>query len=182
MVVRKRVVKKHDAPKQKPKPTRTRSMTTKHPDHTHDEHDEPKDKDEPKDEPKLKHPQPKAQRVTRDVAAPVAAVTLLQPTSAAIGDPSFMLRVIGSGFAETSVIVFADQEEPTTFVSENELTTGVDMSVWLGPDPAIPVLVRTAGAEDSNTVTFAFTEPREVPLDPAYPSKPMPDVEQIKAM
>jgi hypothetical protein len=117
-------------------------------------------------------------RAVKDVAAPLTSVTSLLPPSAAIGDPSFQLRVIGSGFDATSVIVFAGGDEPTSYVSENELTTGVDMSVWLGPDPAIPVLVRT-GSEETNAVPFAFTPPREVPLDPAYSSKPVPDMNLI---
>lgn len=90
----------------------------------------------------------------------------LDPATAAIGDPSFTLHVHGTGFTATSVIVFAGQDEPTTFVSDTELTTGVDMSVWVGPDPAIPVLVRTE-AEETEPVMFAFTgdaapaEPRD---------------------
>ena len=123
---------------------------------------------------------PKATRAPRTVEPP-PAVSALLPASAAIGDPSFMLRVIGSGFDPTSVIVFGGEDEPTTFVSDVELTTGVNMPLWQGPDPAIPVLVRTAGV-DSNVLNFAFTEPREVPLDPAHASLPVPSMNLITPM
>jgi hypothetical protein len=112
------------------------------------------------------------------VPPPATTLTALLPATAAIGDPSFTLRVIGSGFDETSVIVFAGQDEPTTYTGSTELTTGVDMRVWVGPDPAVPVLVRT-GTEETATLTFAFAPPREVPLDPAYASKPSPVVNLI---
>ena len=42
-------------------------------------------------------------------------------------------------------------------VSDTEVTTGVDMSLWLGPDPAVSVLVRSPEGADSNVLTFAFT-------------------------
>lgn len=115
----------------------------------------------------------------QDVAsAPDPVLGMLLPASAAIGDPSFVLRVIGAGFDATSVIVFAGQDEETTFVSDTEVTTGVNMDVWLGEDPAISVLVRTSG-KDSNPLTFAFLPARVVPLDPAHASIPVPVIEQI---
>jgi hypothetical protein len=139
----------------------------------------------PKPEPPMP-PQPKGrQRAVRDASEPLTAVTRLLPPSAAIGDPSFVLRVIGSGFNETSVIVFADEDEETTFVSDVELTTLVDMSVWLGPDPAISVAVRTVvetGDETSNAVSFTFTPPREVPLPEAHASIPNPVMDLITPM
>jgi hypothetical protein len=89
-------------------------------------------------------------------ADPPVLATLL-PASVAIGAPSFTLHVHGTGFVDGAVIVFADRDEPTTFVSATELTTGVDMAVWQGPDPAVPVLVRHADGARSNTLLFAFT-------------------------
>jgi hypothetical protein len=35
------------------------------------------------------------------------------------------------------------------------------MAVWLGPDPAIPVLVRNPDAVESAPLLFAFTTPVE---------------------
>ena len=84
-------------------------------------------------------------------------VTSLTPNSAEIGDPSFTLHVHGSNFKNTDKIVFAGVEEPTTFVSASELTTGVDMNMWLGPD-ALPVLVQSQDGVLSAPQTFTFTD------------------------
>jgi hypothetical protein len=92
-----------------------------------------------------------------DGTNPSPVLSSLQPATAAIGDPDFTLHVIGTGFGPSDVIVFAGQDEPTTFVSDTELTTGVNMAFWLGADPAIPVFVRALGGIASNVLTFAFT-------------------------
>jgi hypothetical protein len=68
--------------------------------------------------------------------------------------------VHGTGIGAGAVIVFAGHDEPTTVVSDTEATTGVDMSVWVGPDPAVPVLVRGADGAVSNPLPFAFTMAR----------------------
>jgi hypothetical protein len=83
-------------------------------------------------------------------------VTSLVPNTAQVGDPSFTLRVIGTGFTADSVIVFNGLDEPTTLVSETEVTTGVNMTVWTAPSAPLPVAVRT-GAIVSNEVPFTFT-------------------------
>jgi len=83
-------------------------------------------------------------------------VASLSPSGAVIGSPSFDVHVIGDGFSPLSKIVFAGNEEPTTFVSPTELTTGVNMDVWLGPD-AVPVGVLSEDGVLSNTVPFTFT-------------------------
>ena len=84
-------------------------------------------------------------------------ITSLTPNSAEIGDASFTLHVHGTDLKNTDVIVFAGQEEPTTFVSATELTTGVDMSVWVGPD-ALPVAVLASNGVMSDAMTFTFTD------------------------
>jgi len=89
--------------------------------------------------------------------AQVPVVTSLTPNSAEIGDASFTLHVHGNGFKNTDVIVFAGVDEPTTFVSPSELTTGVNMPLWLGPD-AVPVLVRNAEGVLSAPMTFTFID------------------------
>ena len=88
----------------------------------------------------------------------VPVVTSLVPNSAEIGDASFTLHVRGTGLKVGSIIVFAGQDEPTTHVSDTELTTGVDMSVWLGAD-ALPVLVRSPDGVLSAPMTFTFVAP-----------------------
>jgi hypothetical protein len=91
---------------------------------------------------------------------PAPALTSLTPATVALGAPSFTLHVRGTGFVDGAVIVFAGHDEPTTWVSATEVTTGVDMSVWLGPDPAVPVVVRDVEGASSNVLTFAFTAAR----------------------
>ena len=84
-------------------------------------------------------------------------LTRLTPATVTLGAPSFTLHVHGTGFVDGAVIVFAGHDEPTTWVSDTEVTTGVDMTVWQGPDPAVPVLVRSPEGAASNVLTFAFT-------------------------
>jgi hypothetical protein len=88
---------------------------------------------------------------------PPPVVTALEPEGAVLGTPSFTLHVKGTGFTAASVISFAGHDEPTTVVSATELTTGVDMSLWLGPD-AVPVTVRNADGQVSAPLSFTFTE------------------------
>jgi hypothetical protein len=167
-------------------------MITK-PDHDKPGHDRP-DHDKPDhDKPGHDAPDPRrvrlrgtlsdaepGSRASRDVEAPVPpTLTQLLPLSACVGDPSFMLRAIGTGFDNLSVIVVAGQDEETVFVSDTELTTGWNMPLWVGPDPAIPVLVRSAAGLDSNVVTFALAPAREVPLPEAHASIPSPVIQQI---
>lgn len=83
-------------------------------------------------------------------------IASLAPASAVLGDPSFTLHVLGTRFNDTTVIVFGGQEEPTTLITENNVSTGVNMAMWQGPDPAIPVYVRNAAGAVSNTLTFAM--------------------------
>jgi len=82
----------------------------------------------------------------------------LSPASAVLGSANFTLSCIGEGFTPDAVIVFNGFDEPTTFVSPTEVTTGVDMSVWAAP-ATLPVTVRTAAGE-SAPVTFEFTAVR----------------------
>ena len=82
-------------------------------------------------------------------------ITSLAPTSAVIGDPSFTLVVTGTNFYDGSVIVFAGNDEPTTYTDAQTVSTGVDMNVWLGAD-TVPVQVRNFNMV-SNSVDFVFT-------------------------
>jgi hypothetical protein len=90
------------------------------------------------------------------VIPPTPVVESLNPNTAVIGVPSFDLHVVGSGFTRDSVIVFNGHDEPTTIVSPTELTTGINMAVWLGPSEPLPVLVKNGDVE-SNALTFTFT-------------------------
>jgi hypothetical protein len=84
-------------------------------------------------------------------------VDSLDPSSVELGSPSFDIHVMGSGFTPESVIVFNGYEEPTVFVSDSELTTGVNMSVWLAP-AEVPVSVGSVGVQ-SESVMFTFLAP-----------------------
>jgi hypothetical protein len=110
------------------------------------------------------------------VVSPI--VTSLVPNTAELGSPSFTIHVHGTGFTPESIIVFAGQEEPTTFVSDKEVTTGVNMDVWLGPD-ALPVCVLSKEGVLSAPQTFTFVAPESSTLSsdikktmnaPAHPS------------
>jgi len=82
-------------------------------------------------------------------------VTSLNPATVVIGSPAFDIHVMGTGFTPASVIMFAGLEEPTVFVSETELTTGVNMPLWTNPAD-VPVAVLNGGVL-SDPMTFSFT-------------------------
>ena len=86
--------------------------------------------------------------------APV--LTSIEPSTARIGQESFVLVVSGHGFVQDiSKIVFAGQDEPTKLETNGTLTTGVDMSVWHGPDE-LEVRVRNDD-KVSEPLMFTFT-------------------------
>jgi hypothetical protein len=82
-------------------------------------------------------------------------ITSIEPTTAAIGDPSFSLVVTGTNFHTDSAIVFAGQRENTTLNEDGTLQTGVNMNYWHGAD-TIPVLIDN-GLAQSEPVDFTFT-------------------------
>ena len=82
-------------------------------------------------------------------------ISSLEPSTAAIGDPSFTLKVTGETFTNESVIVFAGHDENTTLNEDGTLSTGVNMAFWHGPD-TIPVMVRN-GSMYSEPAEFTFT-------------------------
>ena len=80
----------------------------------------------------------------------------IEPSTARIGDESFILVVSGVGFVQDiSVIVFAGQDEPSKLETNGTLTTGVNMSVWHGPDE-VEVRVKN-GEHISEPLMFTFT-------------------------
>lgn len=89
--------------------------------------------------------------------APAAAIlTALVPDTVALGEPDFTLSVEGTGFTPASEILWNGSPEPTTFVSETEVTTGVNMAT-AGVAIEIPVAVKT-GEAVSNVLPFMITE------------------------
>lgn len=91
---------------------------------------------------------------------PAAAPTLdsLSPHSAVSGDPNdIVMSAIGTGFTADSIIVFNGHPEPTTFVSDTELTTGVKPSLFVVP-AVCPVEIHTL-SQVTDALDFTFTEP-----------------------
>lgn len=80
-------------------------------------------------------------------------VTGLSPTTAVMGGAAVTLHVYGTNFTPDTVILFNQGEEPTTYVSDTEVTTLVDPATASGPW-TVPVSV--VGAAES--VDFLFTE------------------------
>ena len=89
---------------------------------------------------------------------PPATITAINPATAVAGDAAdIVLTVTGTGFNAGSRIFFADREEPTTMVSETELTTGVKPSLFVSPD-VVPVDVRNIrGGGGTSSLDFTFT-------------------------
>jgi hypothetical protein len=83
-------------------------------------------------------------------------INTLSPNTIAIGDPDATLHVFGTGFKSDSKIFFNGIEEPTTFVNAGELSTGINMSVWL--DPQVATVTVRNGSVESDPATFTFTE------------------------
>lgn len=83
-------------------------------------------------------------------------VTSLNPSTVVIGSPDFDVHVVGTGFTPDSKIIFAGVEEPTTHVSDTELTTGVNMTLWVGAD-SVPVSVANSNGIVSDPMMFTFT-------------------------
>ena len=89
-------------------------------------------------------------------AIPEPIIASLVPDGAVLGDPSFTMYIFGSNLFAQSVIVFAGQDEPTTFNADGTLSTGINMDVWHGPD-VVKVAVKN-GPEISNEVDYTFNE------------------------
>ena len=86
-----------------------------------------------------------------------AVLTDLEPDTAEIGDEDLTMTVTGTGFTADCKILFNGGEEPTTFVSDTEVSTIVrPTSASVAGE--YPVQVRNA-AGDSDALTFEFTEP-----------------------
>jgi hypothetical protein len=88
-------------------------------------------------------------------------LTSLDPDTAELGSADITLRVLGTNFTDSSVIHFSDNDEPTTFVSDTEVTTGVKPSLGWGA-VSLPVTVKQ-GSYETDPLDFTFTEPVEAP-------------------
>lgn len=93
-----------------------------------------------------------------EVVDPPAELTFtsMSPDTAELGSEDVTVSFIGAGFDAASIINFAGQEEPTTLVSDTELTTIVKPTLGWGA-VAVPVYIRNAVTQ-SETLQFTFTE------------------------
>lgn len=89
------------------------------------------------------------------VGAPVPVVHALDPDLIAAGAEPIQMRVLGANFTPDCVIVFNGGDEPTTFVSASEVTTGVEASTASGT-VSVPVAVRSGDGTLSNSMGFSF--------------------------
>jgi hypothetical protein len=80
----------------------------------------------------------------------------LSPDTAVSGDPDFVLSCTGTGFDATTVIKFGDFDEPTTLVSDTEVTTIVKPSLFV--PGTVPVQTHE-GPIFSDPLDFTFTAP-----------------------
>jgi IPT/TIG domain len=89
---------------------------------------------------------------------PVPAITGLTPNTAVAGDATDITMVVaGSNFGPSSTIYFNGLPEPTTFVSDTEVSTGVKPSLFVEP-ATCPVDVRNPDGGKSEPLDFTFTE------------------------
>jgi hypothetical protein len=91
------------------------------------------------------------------VPPPVSVIQNLTPATAEVGSADITMTVNGTGFSSDCVIVFNGGDEPTTFISDTQVSTGVKPSTASGP-AVCPVAVRGPGGT-SNSVDFEFTAP-----------------------
>jgi hypothetical protein len=91
-----------------------------------------------------------------ETATPPPVLTQLAPATAALGSPNFTLQVIGTGFQPSDVILWNGAPEPTTVVSDTELTTLVNMASAQA-EVTLPVSVQTAIGGVSNSLEFTLT-------------------------
>ena len=88
-------------------------------------------------------------------------IEALDPDEIEIGAADTILHVHGTGFTPNSVIHFAGHDEPTSFVSDTEVTTGLKPSLW-----GEPVVVKCSvknGPHESEEEEFEFLDADEPP-------------------
>jgi len=84
-------------------------------------------------------------------------IETLDPDEIEIGAADTVLHVHGTGFTPESVIHFAGHDEPTSFVNDTEITTGLKPSLW---QEAVVVQCSVKNGElVSEEEEFEFLEP-----------------------
>jgi hypothetical protein len=85
------------------------------------------------------------------------SIDSLEPNTAEMGSADLTMIVNGKGFNDKSVILWNGSEEPTHFISQKQVSTGVKPSTATGPYTCT-VAVRNPSGEVTAQLPFAFTE------------------------
>jgi hypothetical protein len=88
--------------------------------------------------------------------ATAPTIEALDPDEIEIGSADVVLHVHGTGFTPESIIHFAGYDEPTSFVNDTEVTTGLKPSLWQAAD-VVECTVKN-GDQESEPVEFEFLE------------------------
>jgi hypothetical protein len=99
-------------------------------------------------------------------------IEALDPDEIEIGSADVVLHVHGTGFTEQSVIHFAGYDEPTTFVNDTELTTGLKPSLW--SDGVVVQCSVKNGDKVSEEVEFEFLDAAPEATRQTKRTKPKP--------
>jgi len=83
-------------------------------------------------------------------------LTSLDPATAELNTGDVTMHCIGTGFTESSVIMFAGQPEPIVFISDTDITTIIKTDLPWGP-ATLDVSVKN-GYLESEVLQFVFTE------------------------
>lgn len=89
-------------------------------------------------------------------AGVVPTILSLMPNQKGMGSQNFQVRVRGAGFDNTCVIYVNGNVVPTTFVSNVELTTNLDLTSVTSPT-IYPIVVKNSLGVLSNSVNFTVT-------------------------
>lgn len=89
-------------------------------------------------------------------------VSEIVPTSAVLGDPDLTLVVHGSGFTDSSAVMFDGAPLVSTLRSANEISAVITPSAETTAH-AVAVTVRTGRIRAKDPLTFTFTVPNGVP-------------------
>jgi hypothetical protein len=99
-------------------------------------------------------------------------IEALDPDEIEMGAPDTVLHVHGSGFTPQSVIHFAGHDEPTSFVNDTEVTTGLKPSLW--QEAVVVECTVKNGAYESEPVEFEFLEAAPAATRQSKRTKPKP--------
>jgi predicted outer membrane repeat protein len=94
-------------------------------------------------------------------ALPAPTITSLDPASATAGGPAFTLRVLGTNFANGTVVLFNGAPKTTTFISTTELQAAISAAdiAAAGVAPVVAQQAPIDGGAASGPANFTITSP-----------------------